>query len=429
MKRKFERLKKTSYLSISILLTIFAIISAFTYPAIAADDDETEGLKADSLDMEVGYFGGPFYHKKTFSLAEIEAMEHVKADYTFIDNMPSVVIDHVDGVRLADIISAAGIDLNSVQSFNFWTNDKKNGYFTSLTKTELIDTPRYCYYSLPENFDSIAGVGNASATAVAERVDTVISLADDWNRAIAGGEFGNDYSGLNSNTRFRLIFGQVDASTHTAGSSAKWIHKIVVVLGGAPVVVVNDTELKGKVGSILHASAFVKAADSAVSNEAEITWTSGDESIASVDGEGNITIKAEGTVTISASYRGASAQIKVNGERKETGASKSEEKISDNTYDEASDISVSDIFDSDGDQSEVLIPSKSISDINAGGVQRWRVYQMSEDAYAMPDIKKNSAALPIMGGAASILFSGGIIIRIMKFRFDSGKMKGINKHV
>ena len=44
-------------------------------------------------------------------------MEKVRADYTFIDSMPSVVIDHVEGVRLADLMSASGIDMDRSRIF------------------------------------------------------------------------------------------------------------------------------------------------------------------------------------------------------------------------------------------------------------------------------------------------------------------------
>ena len=133
---------------------------------------------ASTLTVKVGYYGGPYYEKHVFDLNELNSLPQVKADYTFIDSMPAVVIDHVQGVRLADIVEASGIDLGSVATFYFWTKDKSNDYYTSFKKTELIDKARYCYKSLPENFDYDAGRGNEYATSVKERVDTVISLAD-----------------------------------------------------------------------------------------------------------------------------------------------------------------------------------------------------------------------------------------------------------
>jgi hypothetical protein len=47
----------------------------------------------------------------------------------------------------------------------------------------------------------------------------------------SGAVFGSDYMNLNTNTRFRLIFGQTDSFTRTASRSAKWIHEIIVELG------------------------------------------------------------------------------------------------------------------------------------------------------------------------------------------------------
>lgn len=121
------------------LLMIVTIIAVLTPTASALDDDEFDGYAADALTIRVGYFGGPYYEKAVFTLDELWAMDVVYADYTFIDNMPSVVIDHVAGVRLADLMDAAGIDLNSIQTFYFWTRDKQSDYFTSYSKTALID--------------------------------------------------------------------------------------------------------------------------------------------------------------------------------------------------------------------------------------------------------------------------------------------------
>jgi hypothetical protein len=202
--------------------------------------DGNAGYAANTLTIKVGYFGGPYYEKNIFTLDELENMDVIHEDYTFIDNMPSVVIDHVEGVRLSDIMARAGIDLGAVQTFYFWTKDVTFTYFTSFPKTELIDTPRYCYYSLPDNFDYDSGVGNIYAAADKKQVDAVIALADDWNRCFAGATFGSDYTNLNINTRFRLVYGQKDTKTTTASRSAKWIHSIIVELGGAPTLTIDS---------------------------------------------------------------------------------------------------------------------------------------------------------------------------------------------
>ena len=40
-------------------------------PALALDDDEFEGYAADTLTVKVGYFGGPYYMKRVFTLDEL----------------------------------------------------------------------------------------------------------------------------------------------------------------------------------------------------------------------------------------------------------------------------------------------------------------------------------------------------------------------
>ena len=312
-------MRRLTTLTAALLAALFLVPSLVQPPiptalrALALDDDEYGGYAADTLTVKVGYFGGPYYEKAVFSLDELWAMDVQYRDYTFIDNMPSVVIDHVAGVTLADVMAAAGVDTGSAQSFNFWTNDKDGSYYTSLTKSFLIDTPRYCYYSLPDNFDYDAGAGNDYATLDAERVPALIALADDWNRAPAGASFGSDYLNLNANTRFRLIFGQTDAYTRTASNSAKWVHSIDVTLGGAPTLTMDESVLDLEVGSRFRSEARLIEADPVISDNAPLLWSSSDESVAVVDESGEISVISEGSAVITASFGGASASVVVNG--------------------------------------------------------------------------------------------------------------------
>lgn len=402
-----------------------ALLILSAVPALALDDDEFDGFAADTLTIKVGYFGGPYYEKHVFTLEELWALDVVYQDYTFIDNMPSVVIDHVAGVRLADLLDAAGIDLNSVQTFYFWTRDKQADYYTSYTKEALIDTPRYCYYSLPDNFDDEDGVGNEYATSDGVLVDTVIALADDWNRTIAGATFGSDYLNLNTNTRFRLIFGQTNGWERTASRSAKWIHEIVVELGGAPSITVDESVLDGEVGSVLRTQPSVSA-DSAVLEYERVTWSSSDESVAVVDEAGNITIVGEGEAVITAAFAGATVDITVTGVAGDGGGTEivqpSEPDGGDGESAERPDANTDTVTPSDTIQ---IVEPEVITDTDKGGVQNWRVYEMSETAAELGNIEVENSLLGFTGWAVCALFLASGILYAAGFYKDIRRKRDV----
>ncbi len=364
------------------------------------------GYTADTLTIEVGYFGGPYYVKHVFTLDELKSMDVIHVDYTFIDNMPSVVIDHVEGVRLSDVMARAGIDPGSIQTFYFWTKDVTSNYFTSFPKTELIDTPRYCYNSLPDNFDYDEGMANQYADSDRQLVDTVIALADDWERCLAGATFGSDYLNLNINTRFRLVYGQKDTITHTASRSAKWIHSIVVELGGAPTLTIDvPSVLNLEVGSLFRTEASIKTADQAISENARIEWSSSNEEVASVNSNGDIIVHSEGTAVITASFMGTTASFIVNGTK-------------DNSPGESGITEIIPRDPTDPGDQYYIKQSEVSSQGDAGGVQNWRVYEMSESAVELPVIKEKNPLMPVIAVASLCLFLSAVIYRMLKFKLD-----------
>jgi hypothetical protein len=364
-------LKKLRAFSVAVAVVLIATLPA----AYALDDDEFSGLAANTLTITVGYFGGEYHEKVVFTLDDLWALNVVNEDYTFIDNMPSVVIDHVAGVTLADLMDAAGIDIGSVENFNFWTNDKAGGYYTSLSKAFLIDTPRYCYYSLPDNFDYDNGAGNEYATSDAVRVQTVIALADDWQRSLAGASFGSDYMNLNTNTRFRLVYGQTNAWEHTASNSAKWVHKIEVTLGGAPPTTIDNEQLtidNTEIGSTLQTTedAGLEVGDNAQAEDS------------------------------------ASAIVTEPSEPADTPT-------------EVVDVAVTEpepVTQVRYKEMTILPPPTAAETDDIGGVQDWRKDKMSEDATALTDIQRDMPIAATVFAVIALFVGGGIVKFILYMR-------------
>jgi hypothetical protein len=438
------------------LTIVFLLSLTLAAPTFAVDESELskkelEGIPADDLTITVGYFGGPYYEKKVFTLEELWAMDVQYQDYTMIDGMPAAVIDHVAGVTLADIVDAAGIDLGSVQNFNFWCTDKQSDYYVTLTKKYLIDTPRYCYYSLPDNWDYDEGRGNEYAALDAVRVPTVLALGDYFLRAQEGATFGSDYQNLNTNTRFRLVFGQTNASEHTASNSAKWIHRIEITLGGAPTVTLTDFDLDLEVGSQFRSEPIISAADPVIAANTTVEWSSSDERIASVDADGNITVHAEGTATITAKVGDSVATLIVNGVPGEKidgvaiaspnpAVDGSTGGTPDGTGTSGGTGTPGETSDSPAESTakpqpsaQPVIPSEPIvikdtitgyeirpaaksESSDNGGVQQWRDDEMADTAVELPIIPEDNAMVPVMvwGSLAFLIVGGGVEFMIFK---------------
>jgi len=439
--------KKGAYFIGLCLLILSVFLYCLSGAALALDEEAENGYAADTLTVRVGYFGGVYEETRTFTADELWAMNVVYTDYTLLDNMPSVVIDHVAGIPLADIIEAAGIDLNSVQSFNFWTKDKTGSYYTSLTKTYLIDTPRYCYYSLPDNFDYDMGTGNALATSDRQWVPTVIALADDWNRALAGASFGSDYSNLNTSTRFRLIFGQTNAEERTASRSAKWIYAIEVTLGGAPPQETANQLPDGKVGSEFTSETAGSSAGSETGGDdayptASAISSGSDSETAAVSDTASAeagTPAASETPASAASQPDTETSASSEGientaaaaptpelsetlvETPETAAPEIVKETPEPTPDTAvtiiptpipsvaSDIAAQDSSTGRAAQLGYEIKPVAISESSDGGVQQWRKDEMADDATELPEIYKDAPITEAVIIAAFIFICGGTL--------------------
>ena len=391
---------KKVFLAVAFMLLLFAFFSVASTSASAS-----EGIKTSSsvteLKIYIGYFGGPYYLKKTYSVNDLYGMETHRRIYSFIDSGPSLCLDCAIGVDIEDILEASGIDINSTETFYFYTSDSGSRYFASFAKTALIDTSRYYYPNEIKYFER-TGTADERAMEGAVQVPAMMALSDNWRTYEKGQVFTEDFETQNTGNRFRLMFGQTNLTDRTADRSAKYVKRINVMLGGYPTITATSPYLDMKVGSKKSISLKIDAADILLEEKIKenITWTSSDESVATVDRNGIVTVKGEGETVITAKYKDQSVEVTINGE-KGTAAGYG---VEDGDGDGRSSISEVSLGDGDGIKVEA----------SGGSAQAWRVYEMDEKAEELPEIKRNNDLIPVIV-IILILLSLGIAGRTMKF--------------
>ncbi|WP_286725147.1 Ig-like domain-containing protein [Pelotomaculum sp. PtaB.Bin117] len=366
-------------------------------------------MAADTLTIKVGYFGGPYYTKKVYTLSDLDALPQVRQAYTFIDSLPAVCVDAATGVKLTDLLEDAGIDVNSAQKFYFFSTDVKKGWYQCLDKSFLLDTPRFYYPNLPAGWDYETASSTPEAVYGAVRVEPLIAYKDNWQRFDAA----PDFSTYDTSTRFRLLFGQSDADEHTAPQSVKWVHAIEVMLGGTPPagVTLDRDMVNLKVGSMVRLKATV-APDEAT--DKTVRWSSSDTGVATVDKNGLVTVVGEGTATITVTtvVGNLTAACVVNGPDQDTGGQ---------------GIASNDAGETRGTppgppesarrylaEKDAAVAVSMAAAPEQSGYQPWRVFEMSADA--VPLRRQEQSKAGIYGAVLFIiLFLFGLVRRYKEY--------------
>jgi hypothetical protein len=393
---------------VMVLGVISGLISIIS-PNMANAVCGSVGVPADTLTIKVGYFGGPYYVKKVYTLNDFDELPQVEQTYSFIDNMPSICIDSAKGVKLTELLEDAGIDVNSVQKFYFYSTDIKRGWYQCLDKPYLLDIPRYYYPNLPSHWDYETHWALPEAEQGAVRVDAIIAYKDNWMRYADTSDFEN----YDTSTRFRLLFGQKDTIEHNAPQSAKWVHAIEVMLGGSPPseITLDQDQLNVKVDSTVRLTATVAPDDA---TDKSVIWSSSDPSVATVDQEGLVTVVGPGTaiITVSTVVGEMAAACVVNepeqaeGEgvasagnnspgNELQGADVEQQQIAEEEDTETSIFSKQEpganqqqLAEEDTEEDDVAAIKANVF-LEEAGDQPWRVFEMSADAVPLQQQKRD----------------------------------------
>ena len=181
----------------------------------------------DKLTIQVGYFGTEYYTVKEFTFEELASMPLVRQAYSAVSSDGTNGILTAMGVRLVDIITAAGVDVSSVEQLRFYNAlDEEIGVTAS--RAWLIDMNRYYYPNLTSTLNYTTGGGGAARNAV--RTDAILALKDYWDESSAVPDFYR----LDGTHRYHLIYGQTSARSDNLSKSIMWVDTIKLQLSGSP---------------------------------------------------------------------------------------------------------------------------------------------------------------------------------------------------
>lgn len=299
LRSKIKARKFAACLITFIMFSLLWLAPAGTAFADPFHDSEA----ATSLTFRVGYDGGVFTPVKVFTDSDFAGAQ--QQGYSFMDSLPSPVMDAATGVPLTDLLSEAGIDFSKVKKFAFWATDVSGGPYKTLTK-DFLYQPRYFYphimeYWNPETQDFTAGdsVTDMVYKAVedAVRVDPMMCVSDNWQRGAMAPDFGPQDRSI----KYRLVIGQPagDPAAITAPNAAKWIYQIDVTLEGTPVKGVSLDKSSAAVGVNATVQLTATVTPGSASDQS-VTWSSSNTAKATVSDTGLVKGVATGYATITA---------------------------------------------------------------------------------------------------------------------------------
>ncbi len=189
---------------------------------------ETVDHLPNELTVQVGYFGTEYYTVKKFTFEEIASMPLIRQAYSSVGSDGTNGIMTALGVRLVDLITAAGIDVDSVEKIGFYQGSEESSPGVTASKAYLIDMNRYYYPNLTAAWNYTTGGKGTARSAV--RVDTLIALKDYWDEKSTVPDFYR----LDGTHRYHLVYGQTSAKSNNLDKSMMWIDTIKIQLYGSP---------------------------------------------------------------------------------------------------------------------------------------------------------------------------------------------------
>ena len=400
---------------------------------------ECSGVSGKVLSVRVQYAGereDKIREKASYTAAELEGMDAAVYRYTNVTDVGTVLQIVAIGPRLADVIDAAGVDINSIKSITFKTDD---GYSRNFTVGQHLNSERYYYPNLPKNYqrngDSRTMIPLEGSLADAQRVPSILALRSDSTKHPLQTP-SVDHMDLDE--AFRFCLGQpplvegletvpnYDGGDVSAMNSAQYIYAVDLTLYGSPVkgidLDIDSTDLK--VGSKKKISAIIQGdelfADEFGFTAEDLEWSSSAPDVVAVSDDGTITVLKEGTAVITATApNGMTASITINASRDAkdettvttqdgdgtgsgTGDPDNEKKDTDKNTEKVTGIVVKEV------SLEEVVPE----DVGRDGDRK----EMAADAQALDEAEQANPITVLLSGYTALLAAGfGAAFRVRRY--------------
>lgn len=413
------------------LCPIWAMASKIAYA------EEGSGVAGEVLSVRVQYAGEreeKIREKASFTASQLSNMHATVYRYTNVTDVGTVLQIVAVGPELTDVIEASGIDLNSVKMITFRTTDgsgEHSHYSRNFTVEKHINTTRYYYPKLAKNYkrdsDQQTLTPLEGALDGAKSVPSILALRSSSTK---NPNKELDESDMSTSEAFRFCLGQTplkegvatipgyDGGDVNAMDSAQYIYGMDITLYGSPVegikLDLDDSDLK--VGSEKKISAMIEGdelfADEFGFTTEDLTWSSSDPSIVSVDQEGRIRVLQQGTATITATApNGMTASVTINAS--EDGQQSEHLATTENTGGKSDEKSSKKKTVSGIVVKEVTIEEMTTEDAGMDDAER---EQMAQDAQALDAADETSPAAIFLSGYTAVLAAGfGAAFRIRRY--------------
>lgn len=457
-------------LAICCVVLIVLLQVVFVMPATDAAADTKAGEELEVRVQYEGERGGKIRTLVVFSNSELESLGAYDTQYVNITRVGTFMKTAAHVVDLTNIVDAAGIDRASVKSFTFRTTD---GYTMTFDGGDYIGAAGWYYPEIgfhATRIDKGDGYIQLEEGALDNGTRDAMPAIAIRSNSVKGFKVEPSYGDMDAEDSYRFLTGQTDLSylryvdeegvkrfyqtkkaDITAWDSVKYIYGIDIVLKGAPPLKGISLDVIGddtKVGSQLQIQVTFEGDTLGIFSSSDVTWTSSDKSVATVDENGVVTILQEKEVTITAEAAGKTASVTINGgedgtdEDSDAGKTDQDKKDKDKvkaTTKAAKDSKTTKATtstnanstrpkaiekeDKDANKKKVFI-AREISignEIKPDPEQAQASVSVKSDAQALEEAEAYDRKIVTGSAAAAVLAcGGGAVFRIRRFRLDMG---------